>query len=117
MLLVLMLNSRILRGSALDDVSPGGGRSFASKFCDNPRLIVCCGSLREFNRKPVGSIARAYAVLTVTPGAYCQLRIGEIEWRIRVNGPKPGRNPKNGGDAPAENASRLPCRTNSPPVN
>ena len=35
-----MLSNRILRASR-PVVSPGGGFSFASKFCDSPRLIVC----------------------------------------------------------------------------
>src|SRR5262245_28023023 len=115
--LVLMLRMRILRGCAVDEVSPGGGFSFASKFWEKPMLIVCCGSVCVPILRPVGSIARAYSFETVTPGAYCQLTIGEIEWRIRLNGPNPGKNPKNVGDMPAENWSRFPCWTQSPPVN
>ena len=112
-----MLKMRSFRGCALDDVSPGGGFIFASKFCESPMLMVCCGSVRELSVRPNGSIALAYASGTVTPGAYCQLMSGEKEWRIRAKGPKPGRNPKKVGDALAENASRLPCCTQSPPVN
>src|SRR5216117_2457731 len=36
---------------------------------------------------------------------------------MRASGPTPGKNPKKVGDRPALNWSRLPWRTNRPPVN
>ena len=35
---------------------------------------------------------------------------------MRASGPIPGKNPKKVGERPALNWSRLPCRTNRPPV-
>ena len=66
--LVLIASNRILRGSEV--VSPAAGLNFASKFCDRPKLMVCCGSLRAFNVVSLGSSAWAYAESTVAPGAY-----------------------------------------------
>src|SRR5512135_211443 len=43
--------------------------------------------------------------------------MGEIECRIRANGPTPGKNPKKLGARPSVNCSRLPCCRNRPPVN
>ena len=63
-----MLRSRILR-AARWVVSPAGGLSLASKFCDRPRLIVCCGSLRVVKFRRVGSGAYAKTESTVDPGA------------------------------------------------
>src|SRR3989454_8685322 len=60
---VLMLSNRSLRGCCWP-VSCGGGRSFPSKFCDRPILIVCCGSLRALRVVRVGSSAYANALST-----------------------------------------------------
>src|SRR3954470_23199842 len=98
-----MLSRWILRGSLSLAVSPAAGFSFASKFCEKPRLIVCWGSERALSVRPVGSMARANASGTFTPGAYCQLICGEIECRIRENGPRPGKNAKNVGEMLAKN--------------
>src|SRR6184192_1642088 len=66
--LVLMLSRRILR-AVRPVVSPGGGLSLASKFCDNPRLMVCCGSLNALKLRPLGSTAWANSADTCVPGA------------------------------------------------
>src|SRR5262249_37513236 len=115
--LVLMLSNLTLRASRSLDVSPGGGFTLASKFCDSWTLIVCCGSECRLSVRPLGSTACAKSLGTATAGAYCQLTRGENECRMRENGPKPGKNPKKVGVTLALNWSRLPWRTNSPPVN
>ena len=66
---MLMPSSRTLRASR-PAVSPGGGLSFASKFCDRPSVMVCCGSLLALCSRPVGSTACANSSDTLLPGAY-----------------------------------------------
>src|SRR6185437_1802216 len=57
------------------------------------------------------------ASLTFAAGEYVKVMRGEIECRMRVNGPNPGKNPNNVGELESPYWSVFDCVTNWPPLN
>src|ERR1041384_797007 len=98
-------------------VSPGGGRSFPSKFWLSETEMAWDGGLLSTGVCPGPAIAFAYSSGTVAAGEYEYVMEGEKLWRNRANGPMPPRKPKNGGPRPRLKLSRFPCCTKRPPVN
>src|SRR5436190_9052040 len=100
-----MLSNLILRGSR-PVVSPGGGLSFASKFCESPRLIVCCGSLRTLGLVPVGSTARADGAAAGAPGAEVSLESRERESQVLHQSHTRGKTANSGRDTRRDDEPR-----------